>query len=698
MIIRLRKKRRIIIRLYHNPTGMMKKYIYIIISILTTTSANAGEKIYTVASPDGNLRFTIQNTSGQTAYTITYKQKAVINSSIIMPVTSGKTFGANLKISDPVYTTIDTTYQLIVGKTKNARDNCRQMVISMSENQIPDRRINLVVRAYNDGIAFRYQIPSQPGTEDFALTGEHTRINIAGNPNIITGFLENYQTSHEPLYTHLRYNEIKNDTLMDVPTLFQFDNGVYMAITEAALRNYAGMYLTKQNNILQTSLSPDIDNTAKQEDIATLPHQSPWRVFLISDHVGDLLASNIITSLNQPCAIQDISWLKPGKTTFPWWNGNIVPDTNFCPGSNFDTHKYYIDFAAANNIQYHDIYGYGQQPWYMDNGSDFGAPGSEADAMKPVASLDMKQICDYAHSKGVGIHLWVNWKVLYKQHPIDSIFALYQHWGISGLMVDFVNRDDRHMIQMQEEILQVAAKHHLFIQFHGICKPTGLSRTYPNELTREGTLNYENYKWSSNIMSANHDLDVAFTRLIAGATDYHLGGFRSLPSDKHIIHFTNPYVTSTRSHMLAMYIIMESYLQMVADAPTAYQNQPGIEFLQQVPQVWDSTIILQAQVGEYLSIARRSRKDWYIGTINNTTARDISVPLTFIGKGTYKMTIYRDANDSETNPNHLQKKTERVTSKDIIKIHLAGSGGAVIHIETDDNPSQKIKTNNNPSP
>lgn len=659
----------------------MQKSVLLIIALSLTISLYAGDKTYAVTSPDRNLRFSLQCTPEHLTYTVIYKQNKIVDNSAIVLTFPDDAFAAHLKMNKPVFSVIDTTYSLVVGKSKNVRDYCRQMIIGLSQTQAPFHSINLTIRAYNDGIAFRYDFPTQANWKTFTLTDERTEMNIAGNPKVITGFLENFQTSHEPLYTHLRYADIKNDTLMDVPTLFQFDNGVHMAITEAALRNYAGMYLTKEKNILRTILSPRIDNPDIQVE-ATLPHHSPWRVFLISDQIGDLFTSNIITNLNEPCALKDISWIKPGKTTFPWWNGNIIPDTDFSPGSNFETHKYYIDFAAANHIQYHDIYGYGQQPWYMDNGSDFGQPGSEADATKPVASLDMKRICEYAHSKGVGIHLWVNWKVLYKQHPVDSIFALYERWGVSGMMVDFIDRDDQQMIQMQEEILQVAAKHHLFIQFHGVCKPTGLSRTYPNEFTREGTLNYENYKWSSDLMSANHDLDVAFTRLLAGTTDYHLGGFRSLPQEKHIIHFTNPYVTGTRAHMLAMYVVMESYLQMVADVPLAYQNAAGFEFLQQVPVVWDSTVVLQAEVDEYIVIARKKEKDWYIGAINNTNARSLSVPLSFLGSGAYEMTIYEDAPDSDAEPNHLQKRIEEVTAKDVIKIYVAGSGGAAMQIKS----------------
>lgn len=214
---------------------------------------------------------------------------------------------------------------------------------------------------------------------------------------------------------------------------------------------------------------------------------------MISDRVGALIESNILTSLNEPSKITDVSWLKAGKTTFPWWNGNVTPDTSFAPGNNFETQKYYIDFCAANHIAYHSVVEYGLHEWYVNDGACL-VPGPNVNAAKAVPGLDMQQVCDYAKTKGVGIRVWVFWTALYPK--IDSVFAQYERWGIKGLMVDFMDRDDQEMVTIQERILQKAAEHKLHIQFHGSYKPTGMHRTYPNELTREATLNYETSKWS----------------------------------------------------------------------------------------------------------------------------------------------------------------------------------------------------------
>ena len=347
-------------------------------------------------------------------------------------------------------------------------------------------------------------------------------------------------------------------------------------------------------------------------------------------------------------------------------------------GNNFPTNKYYIDFAARNGLDFHSIYGYAEQPWYTDDGTWFGFPGENSDITKPVSSLNMQEICDYAKSQGVQIHLWTNWKPLYAK--IDEAFALFEKWGVVGMMIDFMDRDDQEMIRIQEEFLAKAAKHHLFVQFHGSSKPSGLHRTYPNEFTREGTLNYENFKGCM-VTTADHDISMPFTRLLAGAADYHLGGFRALPKDKFKIQQSNPYVTSTRCHMLAMYVVLESYLGMICDTPEAYEGQPGFEFLQTVPTTWDKTVVPDASVNEYVAVARRHGDDWYVGAINNSQARDVEIALDFLGKGDYKVTLYKDARDTDTNPNHLIKETLTVTAKDKITVPLASDGGAAMHIQ-----------------
>lgn len=464
---------------------------------------------------------------------------------------------------------------------------------------------------------------------------------------------------------------------MDMPTLFEFPDNIYVAITEAALVDYAGMYLVKENDALRSMLSP----LPKQNQIkvkGSLPHRSPWRVLMIGDRVGVLIESNILTDLNEPCKIKDLSWIKPGKTTFPWWNGNVLPDTINAPGNNFVTQKYYIDFCARNGIEYHSVVEYGLHQWYMDDGISF-MPGPHSDPTTPVPGLNMKEVCDYAKSKGVDVRVWVHWWALYPK--LDSAFTIFEKWGLKGMMIDFMDRDDQEMVNIQNEMLEKAAAHHLHVQFHGAYKNTGLNRTYPNEFTREGTLNYEANKWSWEV-DPDHDINFPFTRMLAGSTDYHLGGFRAVPDSLYVVQYTRPLMRGTRCHMLAMYVVLENYLGMVCDYPAAYEGQPGFEFLKEVPTVWDETKVLDAKVGEYILIARRKNNDWFVGAITNHEMRKLAVPTTFLGQGKYEVDIYTDAADAKQNPNHLTKQVRSVNNNDKIDVVLSSGGGMVMHVRS----------------
>jgi alpha-glucosidase len=290
----------------------------------------------------------------------------------------------------------------------------------------------------------------------------------------------------------------------------------------------------------------------------------------------------------------------------------------------------------------------------------------------------MQEICDYAKSKGVGIRVWVHWAALYPR--LDSAFALFQKWGVKGMMVDFLDRDDQEMIQIQEKILQKAAEHHLEIQFHGTSKPTGLNRTYPNESTREGTMNYEHNKWG-NLITPDDDIQIPFTRGLAGPTDYHLGGFRAMPADQFKLQFTRPHMLGTRCHMLAMYVILENHVSMVCDYPEAYEGQDGFEFIRKVPTVWDETRVIDAEPGQWIAIARRKGNQWFIGGITNGEERTVSLSLQFLSPGNYNSKIYSDSPDCIQNPNHLLQENRTVRSGEKLNLHMAPGGGFAIILQ-----------------
>ena len=654
----------------------MKKLL-ILCAVLFCFMHVSAQQNLSISSPDGKLKFSLKVTPENISYEVNYKQQPLVeNSSLGFNFDNGE-FGSNLKVGKVRRKSIDETYELVVGKVSTARNHCNEMVVPLQEKVSPGRLINLVVRAFNDGIAFRYEFPEQEGWNSYVMYDEKTQFRLSGNPMALLMYLPGYINTHEGVYTHTGYDKIAKKRLIEMPVTLEFENGVFMSITEAAIRDYAGMYLVKEKDAFAGKLSPRLGQEKIKVEINEFPHRTPWRVISVSDRIGGLLETNILTSLNEPCKIEDTSWIKPCRTTFTWWNGNVVPDSTFSPGNNFETNKYYIDFAARNGLDAHGIYGYAETPWYYDDNFNFGWAGPNADITRPIPCLNMPRIADYAKSKGVGIHLWVHWRPLYDK--LEEAFALYEKWGVKGLMVDFLDRDDQEMICIQEDILKAAAKHRLFIQFHGSSKPSGLTRTYPNEFTREGTLNYEVCKWDT-LVNADHDISIPFTRLLAGPADYHLGGFRALPRSMFKIQYVNPYVMSTRCHMMAMYVVLENHLTSLCDTPEAYEGQPGFEVLRTVPGTWDEISVPLAEFNKYVTVARRSGTDWWVGTLNDGTARTLNLKLDFLGDGKYQAEIYTDAPDVDENPNHLNKETRTVTRKDVIELPLAADGGSVLRI------------------
>jgi alpha-glucosidase len=666
----------------------MKIFLTVIFTYFITASSFAYKaRPLRLLSPDKKILYEFDIRKGVPGYSVTFQGRKLIDFSIINLVFKDDSIIEGVRLTKSIWLDSSEKYILMTGRSASVEDSFHQISIFLKENKYPARELIVEVRVFDDGIAFRYRFPKSDG-DSLIIKKELSAFNIAGNPRVHTLIFGDYHSSHEGFYQHRLYDDLPKDSLMDMPMLFEFSDSIYLAITEAALLNYAGMYLIKTKSGLLSDLSP-LPYKPSYAVIAGLPHESPWRVILVSRRPGRFLETNMITDLAPPNRINDWSWIKPGKTTFPWWNGNVTADTLNAPGNNFVTQQYYIDFCSRNNIEYHSVVEYGLHQWYQDDGISF-MPGPNSNVLKPVPGLDMKQVCDYARSKGVGVRVWVHWKALYPK--LDSAFALFEQWGLSGLMVDFMDRDDQEMVNIQTEILQKAAVHRLHIQFHGAYKPTGLNRTYPNEFTREGALNYEHDKWNPKGISPDHDLDIAFTRLIAGSTDYHLGGFRAVTPDKFRAQYTRPLVLGTRSHMLAMYVVLENANAMVCDYPEAYEGELGFDFIKEVPVTWDDTKVLMAEPDQYVVIARRKNNNWWIGGITGNTGRTLQIPFDWIENGSWKLKIYQDNVNIPFNPNGILIRSViinisgRLISNDpvisdVFKIVMAAGGGFTMKLE-----------------
>ena len=652
---------------------MRRTTVFISVLFFCVLASGAPLKLF---SPDGRIEFRLGRQDGMPCYQIRFQGQPVVDPSAIGFAFPDGDFGPGASLGKASFSKGVEVYDLPVGKVSHVESPFREMVVPLVEKQGLRRRVELVVRAFDDGVAFRYRFPEQEGVDSLLIAGERMDLNLHGSPTATVLPLWGFQNPHEGEYLVSAIDRLPEGRLFDLPATFEFADGTVLSVTEAAMSDYPGMLLLRRDGRLGGCLSPRLDRPELCV-AAALPHRSPWRVFMISDMVGDLISSTILTSLADPCRIEDTSWLKPGKTTFPWWCDMACADSTFQWGNNFRTNAYYVDFAADAGLEYHSVYGFADTPWYFNDGPAFSHAGPNADLTRPAYTLDFKSLCEYARSKGVDIHVWLNWKALWKD--IDRVFTQFEQWGVKGMMVDFLDRDDQEMIHIQETILEKAAAHHLFIQFHGASKPSGLVRTWPNEFTREGALNYEFFKGDSRLrVGGDHDLHIPFTRLLAGPVDFHLGGFSAVPRERFRFHNHEPFVTVTRCHMIAMYVVLESYLSMVCDSPRHYLGAEGFDFLTRIPTRWDETVVPAAKINEYVAIARRNGADWWLGAITGLQERDLTVDLSFLGPGQWEAEILTDASDVRTDPNHLDRTVRRVSATDTLQLHLGPEGGAAI--------------------
>ena len=645
---------------------MKKESIYLILFFTLFSLSIYANKNVRLTSPNGKIKFSLALTEKSPVYNIEFNKQMLIQDSPLTLTFDNGAFGEKLKMSRPVFSTKEETYELIVGKAKHIHSLSKEVIIPLEETVQPFRKINLVVRAFDDGIAFRYEFPKQKGWDSYIMYDEGTSFNLQGNPSVTTLFLPNYQSSHEGKYTVTDYADMDNKRLMDMPALFSFPNHVYMAITEAAVRDYAGMYLWKENGALLGKLSPKLGQERIKVE-ASLPHQSPWRVLMISDQIGSLIASNILTNLNEPCKIEDTSWIKPGKTTFTWWNGNVVPDTTFLGGNNLPTNKYYIDFASRFGIEY----------VILDEG--WAVPG-KADLFQVIPEIDLEELVSYAKSKNVDLILWAGYRAFEKD--MDRVCKHYAAMGIKGFKIDFMDRDDQHVVEFNRKAAETGAKYKLLIDLHGTFKPTGLQRTYPNTINFEGVHGLEELKWAeSGTDQVIYDVTVPFIRMVAGPMDYTQGAMNNVIMKNFHAVYTEPMSQGTRCRQLALYTIFDSPINMLCDAPTNYMKEEECtKFIASIPTVWDQTLPISGKVGEHIVMARQKDGIWYVGGLTDWNARDVEVDLSFLGKGEFNAEIFKDGINADRVGKDYKREVVRVSADRKLKLHMAPGGGFVVKI------------------
>jgi alpha-glucosidase len=624
-----------------------------------------------VTSPSGNLEMNFTTDGRQLAYSVNFRGKPLVLQSTLGLDLAGQTLlGAHVRLVHSAADSRDETYLLLHGKASSVHSVYHLLVLQLEETEEPHRTLEVDARAFDDGVAFRYVVPKQAGLDEIRLASERTTFRLAKDATTYPLLLDGFQTPYEDAYVTLPLSAIHARELIGLPFLAELPGTAWVAITEAAIDNYAGMYLEHASPdalLLSSRLSLSLENKGLAV-VRPTPMATPWRVLLIGDQPGRLVESNIITSLNPPSAIADTSWIKPGKTAWDWWNGTWAEGVDFKPGMNTATMKHYLDFCASSGLPYLLI----DAGWaYKGTGTN----ASNADLTRTNPDIDIPALVEYGRTRNVRIWLWAHWTDINRQ--LDEVFPLFEKWGIAGVKIDFMNRDDQWMVNFYHRVLATAASHHLMIDFHGAYKPDGIDRTWPNLLTREGVMGLEYSKWSARI-TPEHNLMLAFTRALAGPMDYTPGGFNNVTREEFVPRNKQPMVMGTRAHQLALYVVFESGFQMVSDYPEAYQGQKDFAFIRAVPNVWDETRVVSGRPGEFISVARRKGLEWYVGAITGWRGAEVDLPLEFLGHGNYAAEIYADASDAGDRPKHTAISQQRVTPATVLHLKLASGGGAAI--------------------
>jgi len=648
-----------------------------ILILVSTPGARAADAL-SVTSPDGNLVISFALKSNpqpylpgmRAYYRITYRGVAVLTDSPLgLDFDGASPLDHDFEIIDTDQHSHADAWTNPFGAQRNIPDHYNQLRVSLQEKQPPGRRVDLIFRAYNEGAAFRYFLPQQPALEKFTLLAENTGFYFAREVSAFALNLGRFNTSNEGEYGPTKLNLIKPSSIINLPLLVKIPGGPWVGLLEADLTDYAGMYVGGVpgfENALVSRLSPSRDRM-DQAVLGSTPKTSPWRVLLINDRPGGLIESNyLILNLSAPSALADTSWIEPGKAAWDWWSGSFARNVSFQPGMNTATMEHYVDFAAEHHLEYMLV----DAGWYP--AKDYTHPD---DILIYVPEVNVPEIIAHAKQKGVKVLLWVYWGAMDKQ--MDEALDLYAKWGAAGIKVDFMDHDDQQMVNFYERLVRKAAEHHLVVDLHGAYKPTGLRRTYPNLLTREGVMGMEYSKWSDRV-TPEHDVTIPFTRMLAGPMDYTPGCFNNATREQFKPRNLEPMCQGTRAHQLAMYVVFESPLVMLSDYPEDYDHNPGMEFLDKVPTVWDETKVLNGEPARYVTIARRHGDTWYLGAMTNWDARDLEIPLGLLGAGEYEAQIFADGTDADKVATSLAISRKKMKMADKLTLHLAPGGGAAV--------------------
>jgi alpha-glucosidase len=646
----------------------------LVLSLLAAPALAAEPSV--LRSPAGRVEVSLSLADdGAPVYSVSWAGKPVVASSRLgLTLRETGALAGGFRVTGVARASRDETYSLVAGKTREARDRSEEMTVSLERGGERKVRLDVVFRAFDDGAAFRYVLPTQEGLGYVEVLSEDTRFRFLADHRAWVLELGSFTTSNEREFVPMPLTGIRPESIVGPPLVVEGD-GFVAALAEANLRRWSGLHLARveggndsRHPTLFTKLAP-LPSRPGVAVRGALPLASPWRVLMLGAKPGDLVESTILTSLADPNEIGDTSWIRPGKVAWDWWSGPVVGGVPWKAGMNTETFRHFIDFAAELGLEYVLI----DAGWYGDHRD------GEADITKPVPGMDIPGLVAYGRERNVRLLVWLNWEPTRDQ--MDVAFPLYEKWGLAGVKIDYMDRKDQEIVAFYQRTLRTAARHRLAVDFHGAYTGSGEERTFPHWLTREGVMGLEYLKWSDRV-TPRHNVTIPFTRMLTGPMDYTPGGFRNVTKAAFAPRNELPVVMSTRAHQLAMYVVYDSPLQMLADTPSAYRGQPGADFLKLVPATWDETRVLDGRIGEHVVVARRSGDEWFVGVMTDA-ARAVAVPLAFLGGGAWEATIWADTPESAAFPTRLSTATLRLDARAAarpLQLTLAPGGGAALHL------------------
>jgi alpha-glucosidase len=624
-----------------------------------------------ITSPHGKLTANIY-IEADIRYEVFYNQQSIFTSVPLKMHIHQQIIGQQPQLKKEQKQTVKQTIAMeLYGLENDVIEHYNELRLTFKDNY------SITFRIFDNGVAYRWETQFN---ENITVYKEEIGYTFQQAETLHFGKVsnQNFVNSQEESYPLTRFDAIEKGTFALAPAVINCNNGVKVAITEADLLDYAGLFWEKgAGNTLLAKFPyyPAEEKRGGHNDFNLLVTQRkdyiaqtkgtrtfPWRIAMIAEKDIDLLHNRLVYLLATP-AKDDFSWVKTGKVVWDWWHDQNLSGVPFKTGCNNETYKYYIDFAARNGIPYVNIDD-GWSEWF--------------DLMQQKPAINVPMLAQYAKERNVKLILWCVWHTLDRQmtEALDQFAA----WGIAGLKIDFMDRDDQKVVQFYERTLQEAAKRKLVVNFHGAYKPTGLYRTYPNLVNNEGVLGMEYCKFSERI-TPQHNVTIPFTRMIVGAMDYTAGAMNNAAKGQFKQIFSKPMSPGTRCHQLAMLVVYHSPLQMLSDAPTEYEKEPIIlDFMAKCPTVWEKSIAIDGKIGEFIIMAKQKNNEWYVAGMNGETPRKAFVKLDFLPDGFFEAHIFQDGINADRNGTDYAYRKIGVDKYTELNFDMAWGGGFVVKI------------------